>query len=190
MHSLLRPVAGRHGAGLLESLSYQIDPVWNHPGASRESTDTSGATAPGRREQSVSLRGRREDAGRTQLVLSSRRQTGGIQIATRPEDAVAQSGARLSVCAAGSRHGRVGRHLQLSESTHERLWGSAAMNGAPSSTWFTTGPHWGWYIALYFFFGGLAGGSYFLAALIDLFGRREDRPLAHIGYYVAFPCEI
>jgi protein NrfD len=61
------------------------------------------------------------------------------------------------------------------------------MTGAPSSTWFTTGPHWGWYIALYFFFGGLAGGSYFLAALIDLFGRREDRPLAHIGYYVAFP---
>ena len=67
-------------------------------------------------------------------------------------------------------------------------WGSAAMNGAPSSTWFTTGPHWGWFIALYFFFGGLAGGSYFLAALIDLFGRREDRPLAHIGYYIAFPC--
>ena len=62
------------------------------------------------------------------------------------------------------------------------------MNGAPSSTWFTTGPHWGWFIALYFFFGGLAGGSYFLASLIDLFGRREDRPLAHIGYYVAFPC--
>jgi len=62
------------------------------------------------------------------------------------------------------------------------------MNDAPSSTWFTTGPHWGWYIALYFFFGGLAGGSYFLAALIDLFGRREDRPLAHLGYYVAFPC--
>jgi formate-dependent nitrite reductase membrane component NrfD len=36
--------------------------------------------------------------------------------------------------------------------------------------------------------GGLAGGSYFLSALIDLFGRREDRPLAHLGYYVAFPC--
>jgi formate-dependent nitrite reductase membrane component NrfD len=62
------------------------------------------------------------------------------------------------------------------------------MIGAPSSTWFTTAPHWGWFIALYFFFGGLAGGSYFLAALIDLFGRREDRPLAHIGYYIAFPC--
>jgi protein NrfD len=62
------------------------------------------------------------------------------------------------------------------------------MNGAPSSTWFTAAPHWGWLIASYFFFGGLAGGSYFLASLIDLFGRREDRPLAHIGYYIAFPC--
>ena len=62
------------------------------------------------------------------------------------------------------------------------------MNGAPSSTWFSASPHWGWLIASYFFVGGLAGGSYFLAALIDLFGRREDRPLAHIGYYIAFPC--
>jgi protein NrfD len=64
------------------------------------------------------------------------------------------------------------------------------MNGAPSSTWFTTAPHWGWLIVLYFFIGGLAGGSYFLAALIDLFGRREDRPLARLGYYIAFPCVV
>jgi formate-dependent nitrite reductase membrane component NrfD len=62
------------------------------------------------------------------------------------------------------------------------------MNGAPSSTWFTAAPHWGWLIAVYFFVGGLAGGSYFVSALIDLFGRREDRPLAHLGYYIAFPC--
>jgi protein NrfD len=61
------------------------------------------------------------------------------------------------------------------------------MNPAPSSTFFTAPPHWEWLIVLYFFFGGLAGGSYFLAALIDLFGRREDRPLARLGYYVAFP---
>lgn len=61
------------------------------------------------------------------------------------------------------------------------------MNGVPSSTWFTTAPHWQWYIVLYFFIGGLAGGCYFLAAVIDLFGRRADRPLARLGYYVAFP---
>jgi protein NrfD len=62
------------------------------------------------------------------------------------------------------------------------------MMNAPSSTWFTAPPHWSWFIVLYFFIGGLAGGSYFLAALIDLFGRREDRPLARLGYLIAFPC--
>jgi protein NrfD len=58
---------------------------------------------------------------------------------------------------------------------------------APSSTFFTYAPHWRWLIVLYFFFGGLAAGSYFLAALIDVFGRQEDRPLARLGYYIAFP---
>ena len=62
------------------------------------------------------------------------------------------------------------------------------MTGAPSSTWFSAAPGWGWLIVLYFFVGGLAGGSYFLSALIDLLGRREDRRLADLGYYVAFPC--
>lgn len=64
------------------------------------------------------------------------------------------------------------------------------MNDVPSSTWFTTAPHWQWYIVLYFFIGGLAGGCYFLAAVIDLFGRRADRPLARLGYYVAFPAVV
>jgi protein NrfD len=43
---------------------------------------------------------------------------------------------------------------------------------------------------LYFFIGGLAGGCYFLAALIDLVGRRTDRPLARLGYLVAFPAVV
>ena len=56
-----------------------------------------------------------------------------------------------------------------------------------SSTVFTAPPEWHWLVILYFFVGGLAGGCFFLAALIDLFGRVEDRPLARLGYYVAFP---
>jgi protein NrfD len=64
------------------------------------------------------------------------------------------------------------------------------MSGAPSSTWFTASPHWEWYITLYFFLGGLAGGSYFLAAVLDLFGRPQDRALARLGYYVAFPLVV
>ena len=60
----------------------------------------------------------------------------------------------------------------------------------PSSTFFSAPPDWGWLIVLYFFVGGLAGGSYFLAVLIDFFGRPEDRPLARLGYYISFPCII
>jgi protein NrfD len=58
------------------------------------------------------------------------------------------------------------------------------------STFFTDSPHWSWIIVLYFFFGGIAGGSFFLAGLLDLIGRPSDRPLARIGYYVAFPAIV
>jgi formate-dependent nitrite reductase membrane component NrfD len=58
---------------------------------------------------------------------------------------------------------------------------------APSSTFFTAPPNWEWLVILYFFVGGLAGGSYFLAVLLDFFGTPADRPLARLGYYVALP---
>src|SRR5437867_4625516 len=64
------------------------------------------------------------------------------------------------------------------------------MNAVPSSTYFSAPPDWGWLITLYFFFGGLAGGCYFLAVLSDLFDRPEDRPLARLGYYISFPCVV
>src|SRR3989442_13000906 len=56
-----------------------------------------------------------------------------------------------------------------------------------SSTFFTASPHWRWLILAYFFLGGLAGGSYFLATLLDLFGKGRDRRLVHLGYLTAFP---
>jgi len=62
--------------------------------------------------------------------------------------------------------------------------------GAWPSTLFTNPPGWHWLIIGYFFVGGLAGGCFFLAALIDLLGRPTDRPLARIGYYVAFPAVV
>lgn len=64
------------------------------------------------------------------------------------------------------------------------------MNPIPSSTFFSAPPEWGWLIALYFFFGGLAGGCYFIAVMIDLFGRIEDRPLARSGYFISFPALV
>ena len=53
-------------------------------------------------------------------------------------------------------------------------------------TFFTTPPDWGWWIVLYFFIGGIAGGSLFLASVLHLVGRPADRPLVRLGCYVAF----
>ena len=53
-------------------------------------------------------------------------------------------------------------------------------------TYFTASPHWSWYIIPYFFVGGIAGGAYFLAALLEWFGRPEDRPVIRTGYSLAF----
>jgi formate-dependent nitrite reductase membrane component NrfD len=51
-------------------------------------------------------------------------------------------------------------------------------------------PEWGWWIILYFYLGGLASGSYFMAALIDLMGGEEDSQLPRIGYLIAFPLTL
>ncbi|HEY3231206.1 MAG TPA: NrfD/PsrC family molybdoenzyme membrane anchor subunit [Roseiflexaceae bacterium] len=48
-------------------------------------------------------------------------------------------------------------------------------------------PEWGWWVVLYFFFGGIAAGAYFIATLIDLVGAERDRPIAKIAYYITAP---
>jgi formate-dependent nitrite reductase membrane component NrfD len=58
------------------------------------------------------------------------------------------------------------------------------------STLFTAPPEWRWLVITYFFVGGLAGGCFFIAAMIDLFGRPADRPLARVGYLVSFPAIV
>ncbi len=52
-------------------------------------------------------------------------------------------------------------------------------------TWFTATPDWTWWIVPYFYIGGIAGGAYVIAAMLDWIGRPEDRPTARIGYYIA-----
>lgn len=59
-----------------------------------------------------------------------------------------------------------------------------------ASTLFTEAPHWRWLIVFYFFLGGIAGGAYFIGALVDVVGRPGDRPLARLGYLVAFPLTV
>ncbi len=52
---------------------------------------------------------------------------------------------------------------------------------------FVADPHWGVWIILYFYLGGIAAGAYFSATLIELLGHEEDRELSRIGYQLAFP---
>jgi formate-dependent nitrite reductase membrane component NrfD len=55
-------------------------------------------------------------------------------------------------------------------------------------------PEWTWYILFYFFFAGLAGGSYVIASLFRLRGDASDEPAARLGFYVSFaallPCPV
>ena len=54
-----------------------------------------------------------------------------------------------------------------------------------SDTFFTSSPDWGVYVVLYFFVGGIAGGSFFIAGLLHLLGKADDRATVRAGYYVA-----
>lgn len=51
-------------------------------------------------------------------------------------------------------------------------------------------PHWGWYVVLYFFLGGIAAGSYFIATMLALTGDPRDRDAVRLGYIIAFPLVI
>ncbi len=52
---------------------------------------------------------------------------------------------------------------------------------------FAANPHWGWWIILYFYLGGIAAGAFFLSTLLELIGSSEDRLVARLGYQLAFP---
>jgi formate-dependent nitrite reductase membrane component NrfD len=51
-------------------------------------------------------------------------------------------------------------------------------------------PNWTWYITFYFFFAGLAGGSYVLATVLRLVGIPRDGVVVRIGYLVPLPLVI
>src|SRR6266513_2263056 len=59
-----------------------------------------------------------------------------------------------------------------------------------SDTFFTAAPHWRWLIIFYFFVGGVAGGAYFLGAVLEWFGRPDDRPVIRTAYRVGLWCAV
>ena len=59
---------------------------------------------------------------------------------------------------------------------------------------FVAPPNWEWWILGYFFFGGLAGGSYAIGTLIRLIGAPADQRASRLAFIVSFlallPCPI
>ena len=52
---------------------------------------------------------------------------------------------------------------------------------------FVRSPQWLWYILFYFFFAGIAGGSYAVATMLRLSGDPRDEAAARIGFLIAGP---
>jgi formate-dependent nitrite reductase membrane component NrfD len=64
----------------------------------------------------------------------------------------------------------------------------------PPAEHFAAPPGWEWWILGYFFFGGLAGGSYAIGTLLRLVGTPADQRAARLAFILSFlallPCPI
>jgi len=64
----------------------------------------------------------------------------------------------------------------------------------PPAEHFVAPPNWEWWILLYFFFGGIAGGTYALGTLLRMAGGPDDQRTARTAFIVSFlallPCPI
>src|SRR5881628_1746946 len=186
VHPLLRPAQGGARARVLEGVSHGLDSVRLDRRAADAGTKARRPAQVAGRQGGAVWRRPEWRAGRAQLVLPARGPAGGVRAAAQPAAADAQprqeffllpgergrprgAGARRPAQAPDGRHGRPGRG------------GIELM----SDTFFSGAPHWAWLIILYFFVGGLAGGAYFLAAVLDWFGKPEDRPVVRTGYDIA-----
>jgi formate-dependent nitrite reductase membrane component NrfD len=52
---------------------------------------------------------------------------------------------------------------------------------------FVADPHWGVWIVLYFYLGGIAAGAYLIAVLLEWFGNADDAKVARVAHVIAFP---
>jgi formate-dependent nitrite reductase membrane component NrfD len=61
------------------------------------------------------------------------------------------------------------------------------MTSLAAAQHFAGEPDWTWYILVYFFVAGLAGGSYFLGTFLRYWGTPADEPAARLAFYVPLP---
>jgi polysulfide reductase chain C len=61
------------------------------------------------------------------------------------------------------------------------------MTALAAAQHFAGAPDWTWYILIYFFVAGLAGGCYFLGTFLRYWGTPADEPAARLAFYVPLP---
>src|SRR5438132_356481 len=64
--------------------------------------------------------------------------------------------------------------------------GGAARRMMPPAEHLASSPEWQWWILGYFFFGGIAGGSYALGTLLRFAGDPRDERAARIAFIASF----
>ncbi|HKV31232.1 MAG TPA: NrfD/PsrC family molybdoenzyme membrane anchor subunit [Candidatus Dormibacteraeota bacterium] len=52
---------------------------------------------------------------------------------------------------------------------------------------FVVPPHWEWYILLYFFFAGIAGGAFVIGTMLRLWGSPADKAASRLAFIISFP---
>jgi formate-dependent nitrite reductase membrane component NrfD len=52
---------------------------------------------------------------------------------------------------------------------------------------FVVPPHWEWYILLYFFFAGIAGGAFVIGTMLRLWGNPADKAASRLAFIISFP---
>src|SRR6266516_1617006 len=135
--------------------------------------------APGRQR-----RGRR--AERPQFGLPAGRRARGVRPAAAPAAPLADPRQELHVLGGERRRfGRAGARRPAEAAHGWNGWSGWRGTQLMSDTFFSGAPHWTWFIIPYFYVGGLAGGAYFLAAILEWFGKPEDRPVVRAGFDVA-----
>src|SRR5438128_1613777 len=186
VHPLLRPAQGGARARVLEGVSHGLDPVRSHHRAADAGAEARRpAQVTGRQGRAVRRRPEWR-ARRAQLVLPARGPAGGLRAPAQPAAADAQPRQELLLLR-GERGRPGGAGARRAAEAADGRYGRAGRGGIElmSDTFFSGAPHWTWFIILYFFVGGIAGGACFLAAVVDWFGGPEDRPVVRTGYSVA-----
>src|SRR5262245_2346320 len=184
MYLLLRPSQARPAARLCPGVPHRFHQVRPPVGLAEAGAPAIDSASPRRCVGRTPLWGRRRRAGRVDRLLLAPRNTGDVRPAVAPEGANLVSPA-IHVLGGADRLRRGPRGPvpvpRAHEASHDTTPRRRAMN------LFVADPHWGVWIVLYFFLGGLAAGAYFLAVLFEWFGTADDARVARVAHWLAFP---